>query len=244
MHQWGGAAVLWEWHYLVFVLPFAMGAFLLLLSGLKIGGGGHHAGHHMGPVHTSTHLSAGGHHAGSAITHAPAGRAGRTTEGARSAGGPTPLSITLLLLGVGRAPLPTVAEFFLICYGIAGFWANTVLLRSVHPGLLALLPSFAVAMVGGIVGSRFAAEVVGRLMPRDETSVVSNDALYGLTGRVVYAVGEANGRVHLYDEFGTLHDETCRIAPGRPTIAKGQTVRIVDRDAASGNLIVEEAPGL
>ena len=39
--------------------------------------------------------------------------------------------------------------------------------------------------------------------------------------------------------FGTLHDETCRISPTHPPIAKGHRAMVMDRDA-QGNLIVEE----
>ena len=42
---------------------------------------------------------------------------------------------------------------------------------------------------------------------------MSRDGLFGLTGQVVFPVSAASGRIHIYDEHGTLHDEMCRWRP-------------------------------
>jgi hypothetical protein len=43
----------------------------------------------------------------------------------------------------------------------------------------------------------------------------------------------------VYDSFGTLHDEMCRIAPGQLTIEKGRQAIVLDMDT-QGRLLVEE----
>ena len=251
MHENVGA-VLMQWQYLLFVLPFGLGAFFLLISSLRFGGHRHHAMGHISS-HAHAHMAATAHAHGAAGARGPAAGAAHrpavahhggehVTEGTKTASGVTPITIALLLLGVGRAPLPLVIEFFLICFGIAGFWAVETFVHSPHPNLFQMLPSLGLAMGGGAVGSRLAAEIVGRIMPRDETAIVSGESLYGLTGKVAFAVSETAGRVHIYDPFGTLHDESCRVAAGHPAIGKGRTVLIADRDAVSGRLIVEEMP--
>jgi membrane protein implicated in regulation of membrane protease activity len=133
-----------------------------------------------------------------------------------------------------------VIEFFLICWGLTGFWSVENLVHTPHPNLFQMLPILALAFGGGWLGSRGAAEIIGRVLPHEESTVVSGDTLYGLTGKVAFPVSEKSGRVHIYDEFGTLHDEMCRVPDGHPLITRGSTVRIVDRDMASGRLIVEE----
>ena len=47
------------------------------------------------------------------------------------------------------------------------------------------------------------------------------------------------GRVHIYDPYGTLHDESCRVKPGYDQIAKGAKVLVTDMDD-TGRIIVEE----
>ncbi len=240
----GGMAAIGEWQYLIFLLPFGVGALLLLLSSLRIGGHGHHGGHHGGGAghrfggHAGGHRM--GHHSPSAVRAAGHSRTHDAASRSASAGA-TPLTVAMLLFGVGRAPLPMVVEFFLICWGLVGLWAVGNWVHAPHPNLFQMLPSLGLALGGGWAGSRAAAEVVGRIMPRDETSVVSRDALYGLTGKVAFPVSEKSGRVHIYDEFGTLHDEMCCVPDGHALITRGSVVRIVDRDRASGRLLVELA---
>jgi hypothetical protein len=84
--------------------------------------------------------------------------------------------------------------------------------------------------------------VASRLLPRAETKVISRKALFGLTGRVLFTVTENGGRIRVYDEHNTMHDEACRVPAGQPAIPKGRHARIVDVDA-EGHLLVEETHG-
>lgn len=143
------------------------------------------------------------------------------------------------ILGIGKAPLPIVLQAYFMAWGICGILANQLLLRSTQPSLLQILPSLGIAFLGGIAGSRLAAEITARLMPTDETLVVSRDSLIGLVGTVAFTITEEAGRILVYDEFGSLHDETCRVSPQHPSIEKGKKAIIVDRDT-TGKLIVEE----
>jgi len=93
-----------------------------------------------------------------------------------------------------------------------------------------------------LLGTRGVAEVAARLLPKAETKVISRKALFGLAGRVLFTVTESSGRIRVYDEHNTMHDEPCRVTPGNPAIPKGQRARIVDIDA-EGLLLVEEAHG-
>ena len=143
------------------------------------------------------------------------------------------------LMGVGRAPLMMVLEVFFLAWGFSGYLAVKSLGESAEPSPSRVLTAAGIALVGGLVGARIAAEILGRILPDEESFAVSRDELYGLTGRVTFAVSESEGRVRIYDQHGTLHDEPCRVPAGHPAIAKRSTVLVMDRDG-DDNWIVEE----
>jgi hypothetical protein len=257
------ATILLQWHYLIFLLPLGTALFLLLLSSLRLGHhsghgghghvaahghaavhghavphGAHAAGAHAGPVHAHGAASDHAHPHGAAAC--PGGNAHQTANGAKE-NILTPSGLLLGLLGFGRAPAPMVLEAFCIAWGLCGFWANEFLLRTPTPSLLQMLPSLGIALGGGIVGSRLAAELLSRVLPKEESFAVSQQDLFGLTGAVAFPVSEESGRIHIYDSFGTLHDEVCRVPTGHPPIEKGHRAIVVDMDTR-GRLIVEEIP--
>ena len=229
------ASLFLQWHYLIFLLPFGIAVLLLLLSSVRVGG--HHGRAH---AHAGGGMRAHGN-GGHAPRHGHAVRHGHAAKGSRQ-GETGPLGMLLGTLGFRKAPLPIVLSSFFLVWGFSGTWGNQLLLHTSRPTLGQILPSIAVALLGAMIGGRFAAELIARILPPDETSVVSQDALFGLTGRIAFPVSETSGRIRVYDEFGTLHDESCRVAPDHPPIEKGRTALIVDRDP-KGRLIVEEMDG-
>jgi len=135
-----------------------------------------------------------------------------------------------------------VIQAFFLVWGLAGSFAIQLMLRNVtQPTLAQMVPIMGVAAGCGIVGARAASELISRLMPQDESSVVSREGLYGLKGKVAFPVTESGGRIMVYDDYGSLHDESCRVTPGHPPIEKGRRAMVMDRDA-SGYLLVEEVP--
>jgi membrane protein implicated in regulation of membrane protease activity len=246
------ATMLLHWDYLIFLLPMGIAAILLLLSSLRLGHHGGHGGHHAhGPAlrtpsatHAAPHVAAQGHaaHPPSATNRTAqpdgAGRAGRQgTE-------PRPHitvsnHLVLNLTGANRAPWAMILEAFLLIWGVCGLWAHQLMAHAEQPSPRQIGLLVSIALVGGVVGARIAASLIGRFMPQDETLIVSRNELIGLTGTIVFATGETSGRIHVYDEYGTLHDEMCRIAPGYLTIDKGRQAIVLDMDM-QGRLLVEE----
>ncbi len=262
----GGVAKLLEWEYLIFLLPCGVAALLLLLSSLRLGhhgGHGHIGGHgHLGthgPFGVHAHAGAHGMHgAQSGATHAGGPAHGQNTHSHPAVRarvgkvevvrhGPNKENVTITtnfvlhILGIDRAPLLMILEAFCLVWGVTGFWANRMLLHSANPTPREMLPSLAIALGVGIIGARVAAEIIARLLPQEESLVVSRDGLFGMAGTVAFPVSATAGRIHVYDEFGTLHDEMCRVASDHPTIEKGHKALVVDMDA-QGRLIVEEIP--
>src|SRR6266568_2752942 len=52
-------------------------------------------------------------------------------------------------------------------------------------------------------------------------------------------VSETGGRVHVFDQFRTLHAEPARVTPGQAPIEKGTEVIVASMDPDHGYLIVE-----
>ena len=253
-------SVLLHWQYLIFILPFAISGFLLLLSSVHsadqhgghlghMGHGSGHAGHGAagngasGHAHTGansqTHHAAG-HHSNQSKQGDSAGRNPRSVEPGVTQGYSTPMAVIFSLVGCDRVPLPMVIETFGVLWGIAGCIANQALLaNNPDPTFAQVTPSLWIALAGGAIGGRIVSEIIGRLLPQDESQAISKDSLYGLKGKVAYKVSSIGGRALFYDTHGTLHDETCRVEEGAQTIEKGRTVLVVDRNSA-GYLIVEE----
>jgi hypothetical protein len=206
-----------QWYNLIFELPAALAAILLVLSTVRIG---HGSTHHSGTP-TGGHappLSA--HQVPGAVTH-PGHAAATHGSNWRS------------------APLTAVAGFFGLFWGIAGFMFNTVIIGLAVPATALILESLGVACIAGLIAARGGAELFARVMPPDQTFDVSHEGLYGLTAEAVFEVTADAGRLLVYDEHGTLHDELCRAAHAGETIAKGAHVRIIDKDK-EGHLLVEE----
>ena len=241
-------SVLLHWHYLIFLLPFAIAGFLLLLSSMHStdqhaghsGGGGHGVASHAHPA-SHTNASHTAHHSESDAKHGDSpGKNPSSVELGVTQGYSTPMAVIFSLVGCNRVPLPLALETFGVLWGITGCIANQALLsNNPDPTLAQATPSIWIALAGGAVGGRVVSEIIGRLLPQDESQVVSKDGLYGLKGKVAFQVSDRGGRALFYDTFGTLHDETCRIQEGRQTIEKGCSVVIIDRNAL-GFLVVEE----
>lgn len=200
-----------QWHYMIFLLPLVLAAFFLLLSVVRPG---RHSRHRHGAAPKQSAVSKSG---------AP----------------PTLLPLLLRLLGVDKVPLPLFLELFCLLFGIAGFWANRFLLGEIpNPSFWQVLPSLGIALGVALLGSRLATGLVARLMPRDESTARSQSSLFGATGTIVFPTTETTGRIHIYDSYGTLHDESCRTAPGMPSLPKGSQAQVRDI-TPEGRLIVE-----
>ena len=228
-----------SWQYLVFLLPFGASVFFLVISSLRLGGGHRHAGP-KGMRHYAAPVRGSGHRHVKATGGKPHGAA---KNGAFAKPHTATVDVLLWVVGANRALLPLVLQTFCLAWGICGIGASRAFGEQNGGSGARFALCLLLALFGGVVGARVGAEFLARVMPEASSLAVSRDALYGLTGKVLFPVTKTGGRVRVYDEFGTMHDEPCKQAAGEieaAPIAKGRTVRIVDRDA-HGGLLVEEA---
>ena len=213
-----------QWYDLIYLLPGGVALALLLLSAV---GGGMHRGHHGGMRH------GGVKHSGVKHGGAKHGSAKQQAAAASKAPG------LGAFFGLGRVPGPLVWGSALLGWGVFGFWGTQYWQSVLHGPSLFALPALGTALLGAVLTEKGTVEAVSRLLPGDESFAVSAIDLCGLTGTVVFPVDTLRGRVHVYDAYGSLHDVSARTAPGRESIARGQSVLVADYDAAKDQLIVE-----
>ncbi len=219
--------------YLIFLLPLGVSIFLLTLSLLFSGGDSDNDG---------TDGSDGGDDGGDGES-GDADLDGGDANGDSDTSGDDTDGDQTKSHGANHkstAPRSLLINGFALAWGVFGIGANQLLFPDAQePAFSKLWPVFLIALVAGLAGALVMRQFAQRLMPGVKTQTVSRDALFGLTGTLLFAATVTGGRVRVYDEFNTFHDEPCRVAVGAASIAKRAKVRIVDRDAVSGRLIVE-----
>lgn len=249
-----------QWYYLIYLVPGGTALLTLMLS--MMGGGmrhhrmGHSAGHHGGFRHAggghriaAPHHGAGGGHRVAAAHQGSHGGARHNTSRTSSSrikatAGQSRSTIgeqMLALIGFGSIPSPFVWGSLLLGWSVFGFWSTRILETSLRHPALFILPSMAIAAGGAVVMAKLTTGILGRILPKDVSLAVSTVDLCGLTGKATFPVDEARGRVHVYDDHGTLHDCSARTNAGQGVISRGHEVLVVDYDQEKDQLIVEES---
>jgi len=124
-------------------------------------------------------------------------------------------------------------------WGVFGWLAVEVLRPSLHYPALFILPSAGIALAGALLSAKLLGELMARFMPQDETYAISTDGLMGLTGKVVYPVSETAGRVHVFDQFRTLHVTPARVRPGAEGLTRGTEIIVASLPPDRHYVIVE-----
>ena len=106
------------------------------------------------------------------------------------AAGDGTLSALLSWLRVGEVPLLILLVVFLTCFGAAGLAVQSIThdaLGFLLPGWLASIPAF----VASLPLLRLVGGFIGKVMPRDESSAVSRDALIGRIATILTGTSQA-----------------------------------------------------
>ncbi len=239
-------ASLLQWQTLIYLVPFGIAALMLVLSAVRPRHGSGHSTHGLTHHHaaaTGTGHTAHGAHARHSTAAAKSQNGGTTTKTHARASKPaernpiTAGSTLLHILGFDEVPMVILIESFFLAWGVGGLLANQYI--GVAPdGNRSIYISLISAFAAGTIGTVFAGQALSRLLPRDENLAIERNSLFGATGEVAYTVTNSGGRILVYDQYGTLHDEMCTLAAGHQPIAKGQRARISDIDS-KGRLVVE-----
>lgn len=130
-------------------------------------------------------------------------------------------------LNAGGVPLLVLAVILLSAFAIFGF-----ILQAVAASVGGPMPALAagvLSLVWAVPATRWLSRGVARIMPRDETSAISQDGFIGLLGTVTIGPLDQGqpGVVRVKDLYDNIHTLRAQAAPGY-LIETGAIVLIVD----------------
>jgi hypothetical protein len=131
-------------------------------------------------------------------------------------------------LHFGRLPILVIVVIFLACFALAGFISQFAV-RAVIGFALPLPVALPVAAVLGVAGIRLFGGVLSRIVPRDETSAVTDASLVGRVGSVVIGTARAGkpAQARVRDQFGTQHYVMVEPEEAGQTLEAGDSVLLV-----------------
>lgn len=224
-----------DWQYLIFLLPIALGALYVLLMAVGMFGSegdadvsaGHDAGVDHGDI-TASH----GDIAHGDVAH---GEVGHAHLEHACVGHHVHLSIfdaLLGFLGFGKAPMSILMMSYCFVWGGMGLAGLTLF------GESAIWRAAGIAGVTTVIGTRYLAIGLARLIPSVESYHTPLADLEGLTGEVLYAITEDSGTVRVRDQQHNLRDVPCRVARGEKSIPAGSKVVLFYYNPATKTFVV------
>lgn len=144
-----------------------------------------------------------------------------------SHGGLTPI---LGWLCLNRLPLLIWLVLFLTCFSISGYSVNFFLLNATN----FLLPTFVVyslALIAAILLTRYLGIPLGRLLPKNESSAVSNDSFTGLIAKITIGTAKKDSPAEatLLDSFNQKHYVLVSPDDDTETFNQGDEVVLVEK---------------
>lgn len=135
-------------------------------------------------------------------------------------------------LNVGRVPFLILLIVALAAFALIGF-----VIQSVAGAILAPLPAVVAALAAfgiTIPVLRGSSRVIAKVIPKDESYVITADDLIGSTAEVTLGPldGGLPGQVRAVDRHGNAHFLRARAAPDAPAMRQGERVLLVDRNDA------------
>jgi len=221
-----------EWQNLIFILPFGFALFyvLLLASGTF---SMEHDGELDSDIDHDVDLD---HDLDHGLEHATHEHILETNQDLGA------LAKVLSILGVGRVPLSIIFTSFCFLWGTWGFICNRILGAHISLPEIYIWPSLLTSFAGSFVGTRYLAMGLSKIMPATETYSLSNRQLVGRIAEARYPITETSGSALLRDEFGNLHEFSCRLVSGEREIEAGYKVIIMDYDEEEKVFAVRRDP--
>lgn len=211
-----------EWHNLIFAMPLAWPVLYLVLLLMGLSGGETEADvDHDLDVNGDVDADA--------------------EAGAEINGGTGILDHVLGALGVGKAPLSILLISFCFLWagaGLVGNWFWSIQSASAWP---AMWKSLAIAAGVSLVGTRFIARAIHRLIPSVESYGSERRDLLGMTAEVLHDVSHDAGTARLRDDFGNLLDVSVRVGKNERGIPAGSKVVLMRHDPNGDVFFVSRA---
>jgi hypothetical protein len=140
--------------------------------------------------------------------------------------------VTSLLgwLCLNRLPLLIWLVLFLLSFGISGYSFNFILLNNAD----LLLPNFLVygaSLVSAILLTRYLGKPLGKLLPKNESSAVSNNSFKGLVAKITIGTAKENSpaEASLVDHFNQKHYVLVSPDDITESFSQGEEVVLVEK---------------
>ncbi len=134
-------------------------------------------------------------------------------------------------LGFGRLPLLILLAIFLAMFGMIGLTIQHLALDLVGTLLHPLIAVPAAALTAA-PATGAAARLVGRYLPRDQSSAVHPEALVGSFARIVTGAARTGSpaRARVEDGYGQAHYVMVEPDNAGQTLQEGETILLVRRE--------------
>ena len=149
----------------------------------------------------------------------------------------------LAFINVGKVPLAVIISTFLMFWGITGYTSNGVIQYSLGSFPSAFIAaSCSMALVVGIIATKFLSGIIARLFPEVESYSSSNQTLLGQIAEVVSGqVTPEFGRAKVKDQYGNVLTVYCKISEGKEVPKRGDEVVLLDYDPSDNKFEVIKA---
>jgi hypothetical protein len=155
------------------------------------------------------------------------------------------LSRFLGWLRIGQVPALIILIVLLTCFGLSGLFLQSFAQNTFG----AMLPTWfasAAAFAVSLPAVRLVGGVLARILPKDETSAVSEQSFIGRVGTITLGTARHNSpaEAKLVDEYGQTH--YIMVAPDLPEdeFKQGDQVLIVHQAGSLFHVIPGNKPGL
>ena len=133
-------------------------------------------------------------------------------------------------LCLNRLPLLIWLVLFLTCFAISGYSVNFVFLNTTN----VLLPEFivySIAFITAVFLTRYIGIPLGRLLPKNESSAVSNNSFNGLIAKITIGTAKKDSPAEaaLLDRFSQKHYVLVSPDDAKETFNQGDEVVLVEK---------------
>jgi YqiJ-like protein len=137
-------------------------------------------------------------------------------------------STALGWLHVGKVPILVIVVLFLTAFALIGFVAQLVA-RSTMGFFMPSLLAAGIAFVGGVAAVRTLGAALGKVMPKDESTAVSDISLVGRVGTIVVGVATAGrpAQARVLDAHGATHYVMVEPEGPHETFETGASILLV-----------------
>ena len=146
-------------------------------------------------------------------------------------------------INVGKVPLVIIIATFLLFWGVSGFMLNGIIqnIFGNFPSAF-IMASCGVALVVGVIGTKFLSGVIARLFPTVESYSSNNESLLGQMGQVVSReITTEFGRAKVEDPYGNALTIFCKIQTGKEVPKRGDEIVLIDYDPSDKKFEVVKA---